>query len=206
MMEEAVSQGVYSPIKMEVNEVQFSHLQFANHIVFVGEWSIDNARSLMSLLQCFEVVSGLKTNLEKTRVFGVGVCVEEAERVARMLGCVAATLSFFYLGLLVGLNMSRISNWDPVVEKVEKRLSGLKVNLLSIGGSLPLYHFSVFRAPTRVVEKIETMRNKFFCGASREGTKMIWARIERLFGSSEVGGLRVGSLRGKNLALLGKWK
>lgn len=35
---------------------------------------------------------------------------------------------------------------------------------------------------------------------------IIWAKIERLFGDGEEGGLSVRSLRTKNSAFLGKWK
>lgn len=76
----------------------------------------------------------------------------------------------------------------------------------SILGSLPPYHFSVFRAPLGVVKKIETLRNKFFWGATGGDKKIIWAKIQKLFGDSEFGGLKVGSLIAKNLVVLQKWK
>lgn len=42
--------------------------------------------------------------------------------------------------------------------------------------------------------------------AAGEDKKIILPKIEKLFGDSELGGLRVGSLRAKNLSLLHKWK
>lgn len=65
------------------------------------------------------MASDLQINLEKSKIFSVGVGWEEVLRGASRLGCVVATLPFTYLGSSVGSNMSCITNWDPVVEKLE---------------------------------------------------------------------------------------
>ncbi|XP_071714281.1 uncharacterized protein [Rutidosis leptorrhynchoides] len=64
--------------------------------------------------------------------------------------------------------MTKSVNWKPVLEKFEKRLSDLKARVLSFGGqltlinsvlnSLPLYFFSLFRAPPSVLHKLECAR------------------------------------------------
>lgn len=112
--------------------------------------------------------------------------------------------------------MGRRKSWEPVIQKIEIKLSSWKADSLSIGGrltlvnavlgSLPLYHLSIFRAPLSVVRKIEVLRNKFFWGSTGEQKKIVWARIEKLFATPKRGGLAVASLRAKNLGLLEKWK
>lgn len=216
MMEESVTQGLFLPMVVGNNNVNLLHLQFVDDATFYDEWSTENARSFLEILQCFELASGLKLNLNKTKVLGVRVQMESVTSLAIATGCSAATLLFTYLGLSVGLNMCRRKSWEHVVQNIEKRLSTWKANALSIGGqltlinsvlgSLPLYHFSVFRAPITVVKKIRSSRNKFVWRVSGEQKKIVWARIEKFFADSERGALRVPDLRAKNLGLVHKWK
>lgn len=116
---------------MGYDDIALSHLQFAGDVTFFDEWSIENAKTLLAILQCFKLVSGFKINFEKIKVFGVGVQIKEVDSLARSISCTAASLPFTYLGLPVGLNMSRRKSWDPMVQKIEKRLSNWKANSLS---------------------------------------------------------------------------
>lgn len=77
MMEEAVSQEIFRPTKVDGDRVTLSHLQFADDAVFCGEWSEENARSLLSILHCFKMTSGLKINLDRSILSGVEVGPEE---------------------------------------------------------------------------------------------------------------------------------
>lgn len=66
------------------------------------------------------------------------------------------------------------------------------------------YHLSIFKASLAVIKNMELMRNKFFWGEAGDSKKIIWVKSSRLYGDFEVGGLKIGSLKAKNLALLGK--
>nr|GEW39107.1 RNA-directed DNA polymerase, eukaryota [Tanacetum cinerariifolium] len=94
--------------------------------------------------------------------------------MANAIGCGAAKFPFKYLGVPVGGNMGRCSNWDPVIQKFSSRLSTWKAQLLSNGGqltlltyvlgSLPLYFMSLYMASVSICNKLESMRNQFFLG------------------------------------------
>ncbi|XP_071706111.1 uncharacterized mitochondrial protein AtMg00310-like [Rutidosis leptorrhynchoides] len=111
--------------------------------------------------------------------------------------------------------MNKLSDWKPVIEKFKSRLSGWKMRSLSFGGrvvliksvlnSLPLYYFSLFRAPPSVLKILESVRRGFFWGGADSGHKIAWVKWENVINSYGNGGLNFGSLKGKNLALLGKW-
>lgn len=85
-----------------------SHLQFADDSLFLGEWLTSKAVNLMAMLEIFGEASGLKINLQKSRLFGVGVS-EDINRLAARILCAATSLPFVYLGLLVGANMKRLA-------------------------------------------------------------------------------------------------
>ena len=70
-MEDAMVAGLYSGFN--INTLNLSHLFFADDALFIGEWSQNNIKSLVAILECFHKVSGLKINYNKSKLFGVGV-------------------------------------------------------------------------------------------------------------------------------------
>ncbi|GJZ78019.1 hypothetical protein Tco_0642691, partial [Tanacetum coccineum] len=78
------------------------------------------------------------------------------------------------LGLLIGMNMSRLKGWDPILTKFKNRLSKWKAPMLSIGGrstlvssvleALGIYYLSLFPMPVNIKNSLEATRAKFFWG------------------------------------------
>lgn len=62
---------------------------------------------------------------------GIGVHKEEVINMVIFSGCEEGTLSFYYLGMLVGGGMSRMSNWRVLIEKFQNNLSNWKTRRLS---------------------------------------------------------------------------
>ncbi|XP_071739167.1 uncharacterized protein [Rutidosis leptorrhynchoides] len=102
-----------------------------------------------------------------------------------------------------------------IIDKFKKRLSDWKARSISFGGrltlvksvlsSLPLYFFSLFRAPGSLTKLLESLRYNFFWGGSGNIKKISWVKWEKVLLPYGSGGLNIGSLIAKNLALLGKW-
>ncbi|XP_071739411.1 uncharacterized protein [Rutidosis leptorrhynchoides] len=138
---------------------------YADDTIFFGSWSEGNIRNLMKLLKCFELTSGLKVNFHKSNLIGIGVDKIQVENMARLFRCKVGSTTFIYLGLPVGGNMKKEENWKPVLNKFEKRLSDWRARSILFGGrltlvksvlnSLPLYYFSLFRAPPCVIKELE---------------------------------------------------
>ncbi|PWA63812.1 RNA-directed DNA polymerase, eukaryota, Reverse transcriptase zinc-binding domain protein [Artemisia annua] len=59
---------------------------------------------------------------------------QEVVEMASVMGCRVGLAPFEYLGILVGANMNRVSNWRKIVDIFEARLALWKANCLSIGG------------------------------------------------------------------------
>ncbi|XP_071694365.1 uncharacterized protein [Rutidosis leptorrhynchoides] len=187
----AVSNSLYCGVKIGSNNVPISHLQYADDTLFFGEWSLNNVglnnvESLMKLLKCFELCSGLKVNYNKSNLFGVGVDKLEVESMANLFGCKVGNFPFIYLGLPIGAKMNKYESWKPVIDKFGKRLADWKARSMSFGGratlvtsvlnSLPLYYFLLFRAPPCVLKNLESVRRKFFWGGSGDESKISWVK------------------------------
>ncbi|GKD86968.1 hypothetical protein Tco_1358122, partial [Tanacetum coccineum] len=116
--------------------------------------------------------SGLKVNISKSRIIGVGVPSSEVEDVAASLGCA----------------------------------SGRFTLIKSILGSLPVYYLSLFKAPQKVINILESIRCPFWGGFKESHRGLYWVKWKTILLDPKSGGLGVGCLMSKNLGLLGKWK
>ncbi|GJR29918.1 RNA-directed DNA polymerase, eukaryota [Tanacetum coccineum] len=79
-----------------------SHLFYADDVVFVGEWNDTNIYTLLNVLKCFYLTSGLKINLQKSKLMGIGVNTSVVETAANLIGCSILSSPFNYLGVKVG--------------------------------------------------------------------------------------------------------
>nr|KAJ0186457.1 hypothetical protein LSAT_V11C900469030 [Lactuca sativa] len=178
-MEMAKEQGIFEGIQLPQQGPTISHLQYVDDTILMGLWSFENAKNLIRILRCFELSSGLKVNMSKSKLFGFGAQNCELELVARNLNCSIGSLSFIYLGLPVGASMARAVHWNPIIEKFQTRLSKWKASTLSFGGRLTLckavlsslssFYFSLYKAPVKVIKTLEKIRMRFFWGGG-----LIW--------------------------------
>nr|GEX36305.1 RNA-directed DNA polymerase, eukaryota [Tanacetum cinerariifolium] len=120
--------------------------------------------------------SGLKINVHKSQVLGVGVHPDIVNQGASTFGCTIMHTLFKYLGVTVGDQMSHHSAWRNIIQKVRTRLSKWKVKTLSIGGRLTLLK-----------------------------KKITWVAWDKVLASKKQGGLGVSSYYALNRALLLKW-
>ncbi|PWA92673.1 reverse transcriptase domain, Reverse transcriptase zinc-binding domain protein [Artemisia annua] len=135
--------------------------------------------------------------------------------MAKLIGCGAANLPLKYLGVPVGCNMSRCSNWNAIIQKFSSKLSQWKAHLLSVGGllslinfvlgNLPTYYMSIYMMPMTIQKKLEMMHNNFFIGGDESDKKVTWVRWKKCLASKKLGGLGVGSIFALNVGLLFKW-
>nr|GEY32864.1 putative RNA-directed DNA polymerase, eukaryota, reverse transcriptase zinc-binding domain protein [Tanacetum cinerariifolium] len=169
----AVLEGVFKGIQLH-ESLALSHLFYADDALFMGEWSNSNLSGIINILKCFHLASGLKINIQKSQVLGVGVPRSSVEYMASYLGCSIMEKKFRYLGVMVGEKMSRFNAWDDVVLKLKARLSKWKAKTLSIGGRLtllksvlgasPLYNMSIFKVPKGILKVMESIRSNFLKG------------------------------------------
>ena len=137
-MRSACERHIFRPVQLPNDGPQLSHLLYADDVTFIGEWSDLNLVNLNRILRCFHVASGLKVNLNKSRVFGAGVEEHEISEMAGILGCDVGKLPFTYLGLPIGANMRLSKNWEVVFDKFRSKLSRWKADNLSFAGRLTL--------------------------------------------------------------------
>nr|GEZ28987.1 RNA-directed DNA polymerase, eukaryota [Tanacetum cinerariifolium] len=180
--------GLFSRITIG-SSMQLSHLFYADDAVFVGEWKDLNLRTLVHVLRCFYLASGLRLNIHKSKLMRIGVDTGEVVRAAKVFVCSTFTTPFTYLGVMVGGSMSRLHTWDEVIRKISSRLSRWKVKTILIGGRLtliksilgllPLYHMSIYKVPKGVLKLMECICRQFFNGSEGNERKMMWIFVRQ---------------------------
>ncbi|GJR77635.1 RNA-directed DNA polymerase, eukaryota [Tanacetum coccineum] len=209
-----VNAGLYNGIQID-ESLNLSHLFYADDVIFVGKWNSSNLSTIVNVLKWFYLASGLKINLNKSKLMGIGISHDVVASAAKSIGCSILHTPFNYLGVKVGGIMSRLSSWDDVIAKLSARLSKWKLKSLSIGGrltliksvlsSLPLYYMSSFKVPKGVLSKMESIRRNFFNGVENAEKKMSLIGWNKILASKKNGGLGVSSFFAYNRALLFKW-
>ncbi|KAL5565627.1 hypothetical protein UlMin_028791 [Ulmus minor] len=196
-MDKAVGIGEVKGFKVGREEVVVSHLQFADDTLFLLEPDKSNIEKVNTILKFFSMCSGLKINMNKSSLAGITLTEQEVGVLASEVGCEKAEF------------------WNPVIEKVSKRLDGWKKAFLSKGGrltliqsvlsSIPTYYMSLFKLPRVVAASLEKMMREFLWDRDSTGKGRSLVRWKTVCKPKELGGLGIGNLILRNKALLGKW-
>ncbi|RVW80770.1 putative ribonuclease H protein [Vitis vinifera] len=186
----------------------------------VSEWysqraSVDDFQNLKLILLIFGILSRLKININKSTLCGINTSHDQISKLALMLGCTVSNWPLMYLGLPLGGNPKSISFWDPVIDRVSRRLDGWKKGffitrgggtlILSCLSHIPSYFLSLFKIPASIASRIEKMQRDFLWSRYKEGKKDHLINWGQVCGLKEFGGSGFGKISLWNHALLGKW-
>ncbi|KAJ9557516.1 hypothetical protein OSB04_012130 [Centaurea solstitialis] len=214
-IKEAARKRLFKGITLPNNGPTISSLHYVDVAIFLGVWNEGNIKNLMKILWWFHLASGLKINWNKSTLMGVKVLSPDLSCVVADLGVREGKIPFNYLGFPIGASMSKVTSWNPLIEKFRCKLSTWKSHNLSFGGkitlcksvlgSLGVFLFSLYKAPTGVLRKLESLRMNFFWVSDETKNKIKWVAWDKVINGREKGGLGIGSLKALNVALLSKW-
>jgi hypothetical protein len=192
-----------------------THLQYADDSLIFLPNDFPSLLHAKRILRWFEIISGLKVNFYKSSLIGINLDNDYTSSLANSVFCRSDTFPVRYLGLPLGANPSRLSTWKPVLSTIRAKLSTWKGNFLSMAGrlcliksvlsSLPLFYMSVFAMPKGIIKVISSLTRSFLwkgTSTSHGIFKVAWHKVIK---SKSSGGLGLGSIHNKNLALLFKW-
>lgn len=159
LMREAVKKQIYAKFLVGEKYVPVSILKYANDTIFFGEASMQNVKTIKSILRAFEMASGLKINYAKSCFGAMGQSEQWKMQAASYLNCRILPLPFTYLGIPIGANPRHSELWDPILRKSDRKLARWKQRHLPFGGrvtltkstltSIPIFSFFFSGFPTR---------------------------------------------------------
>ncbi|XP_016168179.1 uncharacterized protein LOC107610679 [Arachis ipaensis] len=212
---EAVRGGHISPLLIGRDSVALSHLQFADDTILFCPPEEDTIKNYKRLLRCFELMSGLSINFEKSSLIPINCEEQWIRNMCQLLGCKGETLPVKYLGIPLGANPRLVKTWKPILDRVEEKLSLWKAKLLNKAGklvliksvlnSLPVYYLSLFKLPKAVAEKLISLQRRFLWSKEDGSNGMALVKWEVVQTPKKLGGLGVGDAMVRNTAMLFKW-
>ena len=139
----------------------------------------------------------------KSEIIPIGE-VHNIQSLANILQCRVGSLPMIYLGIPLGTLYKTPSIWNPILERMEKKLSGWKWLYLSKGGrltllkstlpSLPTYYLSLFTILKAMATRLEHIQRNFLWGSIVECFKFPLVAWEKVCLPRELGGLGVRKL------------
>ncbi|RVW20051.1 hypothetical protein CK203_115113 [Vitis vinifera] len=172
MLLRAEERNLLEGFKVGRNRIRVSHLQFADDTIFFSNTCEEELQTLKSLLLVFRHISGLKVNLDKSYLFGINLDQNHLSRLVELLDCKASDWPILYLGLPLGENPKACGFWDPIIERISRRLDGWQKAYLSFEGRMaliqsylthmPSYFLSLFKIPVSMAAKIERLQKDFY--------------------------------------------
>ncbi|GKB72655.1 hypothetical protein Tco_0934067 [Tanacetum coccineum] len=88
-LQEAVQSGFIHRSQIGSSEVWVSYLFYADDVVITSNWCMLDMENIIRVLQLFFLASGLKINIHKSNVYGVGVSSDEVNGTENVTSCEA---------------------------------------------------------------------------------------------------------------------
>ncbi|GAU32897.1 hypothetical protein TSUD_393180 [Trifolium subterraneum] len=125
---------------------------FADDTILMREDTWDNIQTIKTILRSFELVSGLKINFVKSKIYAINVDERLLAAGSSFLSCRSEAIPFKFLGIPVGANPR----------------------------SLPLYFFSFFKAPKCILKLLVRIQRNFLWGEGVEDKRLCWVKWDQI--------------------------
>ena len=159
-------------VKLGRNGLSFTHLLFADDSLLFFRKDKHSLENIMKILDWYCKLSGQKINLSKSDLYCSPNMHEfDQNSLAQGLQVNLVQNPIKYLGLDFKLRGNRVADFQFLIDKLNSKLQGWKVKLLSQAGrttlissilqSLPLYTLSCFRVPGSICNKMDSIVRAF---------------------------------------------
>ncbi|KAL2237581.1 UNVERIFIED_CONTAM: putative mitochondrial protein [Sesamum indicum] len=188
-------------------------LGFADDLLLFCRADMDSVRVFKMGLDRFAEWSGLRLNIQKSHLILSRSAQDRREQMLAVLGFQEGHLPMRYLGLPLLSSRLSISDCQPLLSKIDARITGWEGISLSYAGrvqiiksvlsTLSLYWASAFTLPKAVIKEVEKrLRTFLWKGTSMTGyAKVAWKDICK---PVEEGGLGIKDIGVLNRALMTK--
>ena len=126
--------------------------------------SLGPTSTTLKLKELHILFTRLITYYQRIQIYN-GFRIWNIDALATILQCRVGSLPMKYLGMSLSTPYKTASVWNPILARMEKKLSGWKHLYLSKGGrlnllkstlsSLPTYFLSLFVIPVAVADRLE---------------------------------------------------
>ena len=122
MLERAKNSRLIKGLVPDLIEGGLSHLQYADDTILFLNLDDETICNTKFLLYCFESMSGLKINYQKSEIFVLEATSEKQKEVADLSNCNIGSFPMKYMGVILDRYYMSSLDFAYVYQKVEKRV------------------------------------------------------------------------------------
>ena len=171
---------------------------YADDTLLFLEDNIEKANNLKWLLLCYEQMTGMRINFDKSDLLTIGVEESRINEYSKKNCCKKGDFPMKYLGVPLHYTNLRKEDLQPIIDKIIKRIAGWKGRLLSYAGrltllkaclvSVPIYLMSVIKFPKWAIAMINSQMAHFLWNNNEDCHKYHLANWQLVAQKKEVGG------------------
>ncbi|XP_039007845.1 uncharacterized protein LOC120135683 [Hibiscus syriacus] len=187
--------------------IGLTHLCFADDLLIFCEPSVDSISGVKAVLEVFNLMSGLKLNINKSEIFVAGLTAAQCTAISEGTGFKLGKLPVRYLGIPLVTKKLMERDCLSLIDKIRARLTLWENKHLSFAGRLQLVRSVLFSLtnywcrqvmlPRGVIKKVEQLCSRYFWKGADLSARVSWRKI--CLPKSE-GGLGVIDIQGWNRA------
>ena len=158
MLMKAARINLVSGLLPRVVEGGIINLQYADDTLLFLENDLDEADNLKWLLICYEKMTGMNINYDKSGLLTIGIEEERVNDLAKIFCCKKGDFPLKYLGVPLHYSKLRKEDLQLVIDKIIKRIAGWKGRLLSYTGCLTLLKACLASIPIYLLSILKFLR------------------------------------------------
>lgn len=127
-----------------------------------GVPTIQEASNYRNILKLFATASGMEVNLSKSKIFFFNIDISIQKNMYRILGFQSDFLPSKYLGVPLTAKPMLKSIWEPLINKLQDKVSKWTIKSLNLAGrfvltkavlqAIPIFMLSTLLAPKGVLQ------------------------------------------------------
>lgn len=192
-----------------------SLLQYADDTIIMVEGSETDISNLKFLLLCFQHLSGLKINFDKSDVMAMGYSPAECLDIANRLNCRLGSFPTTYLGTPISDSRLTVAGFRPTVAKLQTRMEPWQGRWMSKAArtilinsslsSLLLFLMSFYSLQETLHHEIAKIQSCFYWAGDNNKQKYNMVSWPDICMPRDQGGLGIMCSKRMNIALLSRW-
>ncbi|CAN1170063.1 Putative ribonuclease H protein At1g65750 [Linum perenne] len=210
---ESVSNGEWEPISLTRGGTKLTHMFFTDDLVLFGYACDRQAGIINNILEKFSLISGQEVSRDKSRIyFSTNVRRALQSQICSEFGMQGTQELGRYLGVPIIHGRNSKNLYRYLLERIENKLAGWKVNSLSSAGrvslalsalnTIPAYTMQTTLLPNEVCNEIDKQIRNFIWGSFNGDRKLHLLSWEKVCQPKNCGGLGLRSAKEMNLAFL----
>ena len=142
-------------------------VEYADYTLIILPANQQELQTIKEILDFYARATGLKINYAKSQLLPINVKPQKTFDLANALGCQVGEMSFTYLGLPLGGTRPTVRELMPLVDRIERRLTGTAIRLSygervqlinSALSSLLSFAMCVLKLPLKLIEIFDSAR------------------------------------------------